>query len=34
MKGLWGNGSERRNKLESNGFDYDAVQQIINHKYY
>lgn len=34
MKGLWGNGSERRNRLESNGFDYDAVQQIINHKYY
>lgn len=34
MRGLWGNGAKRRENLETNGFDYDAVQKIVNSKYY
>ncbi len=30
IKGLWGNGSERRERLESAGYIYDAVQKIVN----
>jgi len=30
LKGVWGNGKERREKLESAGYDYDAVQKRVN----
>ena len=30
LAGLYGNGAERRNKLESLGYDYMAVQSIVN----
>ena len=32
IKGLWGNGAERREKLISAGYDYDAIQQIVDEK--
>lgn len=34
IKGLWGNGSERKNKLTSAGYDYDAVQKRVNELLY
>lgn len=30
IKGLWGNGSNRKNKLTSAGYDYQAVQNKVN----
>ena len=30
--GLWGNGAERKNRLEEAGYDYDAIQEIVNKK--
>ena len=30
--GLWGNGTERKQRLEEEGYDYDAVQEIVNQK--
>ena len=30
--GLWGNGEERRQRLEEEGYDYDAIQEIVNNK--
>ena len=30
--GLWGNGEERRQRLEEEGYDYDAIQDIVNNK--
>lgn len=30
MNGLWGNGTARKNKLKENGFDYNAIQKIVN----
>ena len=30
IQGDWGNGEERRNRLEQAGYDYDAVQQRVN----
>ena len=30
IKGLWGNGSERKNALEKAGYDYNAVQAKVN----
>ena len=30
INGLWGNGSDRKNKLTSAGYDYDAVQNRVN----
>ena len=30
IAGKWGNGSERRNRLESAGYDYNAVQNRVN----
>lgn len=30
MAGAWGNNPERRNKLIANGYDYDAIQAIVN----
>ena len=28
--GLWGNGAERKRHLEEAGYDYDAIQEIVN----
>ena len=30
--GLWGNGEERKQRLEEDGYDYDAIQEIVNIK--
>ena len=30
--GLWGNGPERKQRLEEEGYDYDAIQEIVNNK--
>ena len=30
--GLWGNGEERKQRLEEEGYDYDAIQEIVNNK--
>ncbi len=30
--GLWGNGEERRQRLEEEGYDYGAIQDIVNNK--
>ena len=30
--GLWGNGTERKQRLEEEGYDYDAIQKIVNKK--
>ena len=30
IKGLWGNGEERRNKLTESGYDYNKVQSRVN----
>ncbi len=32
LKGLWGNGDDRKAKLEKAGYNYDAVQNIVNKK--
>lgn len=33
LSGKWGNGAERKERLEANGYDYYAIQSIIN-KYF
>lgn len=30
--GIWGNGEERKQRLEEAGYDYDAIQEIVNEK--
>lgn len=30
--GLWGNGEERKQRLEKSGYNYDAIQEIVNKK--
>lgn len=30
--GLWGNGTELKQRLEEEGYDYDAIQEIVNKK--
>ena len=30
--GLWGNGEERKQLLKEAGYDYDAIQEIVNEK--
>ena len=30
VAGLWGNGNERKQRLAAAGYDYDAVQAIVN----
>lgn len=30
IQGKWGNGIDRKNKLTSAGYDYDAVQNAVN----
>ena len=32
MIGAWGNGDDRRNKLQAAGYDYNAVQSLVNQK--
>lgn len=32
IKGLWGNGADRKNKLQAVGYDYNAIQKIVNAK--
>lgn len=32
IKGLWGVGQDRKNRLTEAGYDYDAVQDIVNQK--
>lgn len=32
IAGKWGNGSERKARLEAEGYDYNAVQAIVNQK--
>lgn len=32
IAGKWGNGSERKKRLEAAGYDYEAVQEIVNAK--
>lgn len=32
LKGMWGNGKDRKNKLTNAGYDYDAVQRLVNIK--
>ena len=32
IKGLWGNGTDRKNKLQAAGYDYNAIQKIVNAK--
>lgn len=30
IKGKWGNGKERKSKLENAGYDYDVIQKLVN----
>ena len=30
INGLWGNGEDRKNRLQNAGYDYNAIQNIIN----
>ena len=30
LKGVWGNGEERKNALESAGYNYNKVQNAVN----
>lgn len=30
IRGLWGNGADRRNRLTAAGYDYEAVQKRVN----
>ena len=32
IKGLWGNGADRKNKLTAAGYDYNTIQAIVNRK--
>ena len=32
IQGLWGNGAERKQRLEEEGYDYEAIQEIVNKK--
>ena len=33
IAGQWGNGDERRNKLEAAGYDYESIQKIVNQRF-
>lgn len=33
IQGLWGNGQDRINKLTNAGYDYNAIQKIVNSKF-
>ena len=32
INGQWGNGDDRRNRLQAAGYDYDAIQSIVNNR--
>lgn len=32
IEGIWGNGTERKNKLTNAGYNYEAIQNIVNQK--
>jgi len=32
LKGLWGNGKDRKNRLTNAGYDYNAIQRLVNIK--
>ena len=32
IRGDWGNGEDRKNKLTGAGYDYDTIQKIVNDK--
>lgn len=32
LAGKWGNGDDRKNRLEAAGYDYNAIQEIVNRK--
>lgn len=32
IAGKWGNGADRKNKLTAAGYDYNAIQAIVNKK--
>ena len=32
LAGAWGNGDDRKNRLSAAGYDYDAIQAIVNQK--
>ena len=32
INGLWGNGEDRKNRLEAEGYDYETIQNIVNQK--
>lgn len=32
LQGLWGNGEDRKNRLTAAGYDYNAIQSIVNSK--
>ncbi len=34
IDGLWGNGSDRKKRLEEAGYDYKTIQNIVNDKLY
>jgi len=30
IKGVWGNGEDRKNRLKNAGYDYNAIQKLVN----
>ena len=32
IEGKWGNGQERKDRLTAEGYDYNAVQSIVNQR--
>ena len=32
IQGKWGNGTDRKNRLTAAGYDYNAIQKIVNQK--
>ena len=30
IRGDWGNGDDRKNRLTANGYDYYAIQSVVN----
>ena len=32
IQGKWGNGQDRKNKLQAAGYDYNTIQSIVNQK--
>ena len=32
IQGKWGNGADRKSKLQAAGYDYNTIQAIVNRK--